>query len=59
MYIDFVVLKILLEWEFWVGMVEVIKYGVIWDLELFIVLEEVEDLFSIDCLLDELLIKII
>jgi 3-dehydroquinate synthase len=58
-YIDPLVLKTLPEREFRAGMAEVIKYGVIWDAELFTLLEKAEKL---DCLLnisDDLLETII
>lgn len=58
-YIDPTVLKTLPEREFRAGMAEVIKYGVIWDSELFMALEEAEDLSSIDRLPTELLTQII
>lgn len=58
-YIDPAVLKTLPEREFQAGMAEVIKYGVIWDSELFTLLEEAEDLSSIDRLSTALLTQII
>ncbi|MBE9254321.1 3-dehydroquinate synthase, partial [Synechocystis salina LEGE 00031] len=58
-YIDPTVLKTLPEREFRAGMAEVIKYGVIWDPELFTALEEADDLSSIDRLAPALLTQII
>ncbi|QUS59301.1 3-dehydroquinate synthase [Synechocystis sp. PCC 7338] len=58
-YIDPTVLKTLPEREFRAGMAEVIKYGVIWDPELFTALEEANDLSSIDHLAPALLTQII
>jgi 3-dehydroquinate synthase len=58
-YIDPTVLKTLPEREFRAGMAEVIKYGVIWDPELFTLLEEAEDLSNIDRLPTALLTQII
>ncbi len=58
-YIDPAVLKTLPEREFRAGMAEVIKYGVIWDPELFMALEEATDLSTMEALSPELLIKII
>ncbi len=57
--IDPVVLKTLPEREFRAGMAEVIKYGVIWDGELFSDLEQAERLDQMECIEASLLQKII
>jgi 3-dehydroquinate synthase len=57
--IDPLVLKTLPEREFRAGMAEVIKYGVIWDADLFAKLEQAERLDSLDYLGEELLQTII
>ena len=54
-FIDPLVLKTLPDQEFRAGMAEVIKYGVIWDSELFIRLESADNLSSLDNLDPELL----
>ncbi len=54
-YIDPTVLKTLPEREFRAGMAEVIKYGVIWDRDLFIQLENAESLDNLQFLSDDLL----
>lgn len=53
--IDPMVLKTLPEREFRAGMAEVIKYGVIWDKELFVRLESADNLDSMNVLSPELL----
>ncbi|MGL5032180.1 MAG: 3-dehydroquinate synthase, partial [Microcystaceae cyanobacterium] len=58
-YIDPLVLKTLPEREFRAGMAEVIKYGIIWDRDLFEQLEAAPDLKSLDALGDRLLETII
>ena len=58
-FIDPTVLKTLPEREFRAGMAEVIKYGVIWDGELFEKLEAAADLSSMAALPDNLLTDII
>lgn len=57
--IDPDVLQTLPEREFKAGMAEVIKYGVIWDQELFHALEQAENLNSMNFLSPELLIYIL
>lgn len=57
--IDPLVLKTLPEREFRAGMAEVIKYGVIWDADLFAKLERAERLDSLDYFDEELLQTII
>jgi 3-dehydroquinate synthase len=57
--IDPLVLKTLPEREFRAGMAEVIKYGVIWDADLFAKLKRTERLDSLDYLDEELLQTII
>jgi 3-dehydroquinate synthase len=58
-FIDPSVLKTLPEREFRAGMAEVIKYGVIWDAELFTDLEKAERLDKLEYLSEELLESII
>jgi 3-dehydroquinate synthase len=58
-YIDPVVLKTLPVREFRAGMAEVIKYGVIWDEELFLQLEAAEKLDNLSDISPELLNSII
>lgn len=58
-YIDPLVLKTLPEREFRAGMAEVIKYGVIWDQDLFEQLETTADLSYLEALPDRLLETII
>jgi len=58
-FIDPTVLKTLPEREFRAGMAEVIKYGVIWDGELFTKLAAAADLASMAALPDNLLTEII
>lgn len=58
-FIDPTVLKTLPEREFRAGMAEVIKYGVIWDGELFEKLEAAADLSQMAALPDDLLTDII
>ncbi|MFM1842711.1 MAG: 3-dehydroquinate synthase [Cyanobacteriota bacterium] len=58
-FIDPTVLKTLPEREFRAGMAEVIKYGVIWDGELFAQLEAAADLSQMAALPDNLLTDII
>jgi 3-dehydroquinate synthase len=58
-FIDPLVLKTLPEREFRAGMAEVIKYGVIWDAQLFEELEKAERLDKLEYLSDELLQTII
>jgi 3-dehydroquinate synthase len=57
--IDPTVLKTLPEREFRAGMAEVIKYGIIWDADLFNELEEVESLDHFGALSEELLQRIV
>ncbi|MFN9173403.1 MAG: 3-dehydroquinate synthase [Synechocystis sp.] len=58
-FIDPTVLKTLPEREFRAGMAEVIKYGVIWDGELFAKLEAATDLSNMAAVTDDLLTDII
>jgi 3-dehydroquinate synthase len=58
-FIDPLVLKTLPEREFRAGMAEVIKYGIIWDAELFAALEGAERLDKLEYLSPELLEMII
>jgi 3-dehydroquinate synthase len=57
--IDPLVLKTLPEREFSAGMAEVIKYGIIWDENLFLALEKAQDLKSFETIDPELLQTII
>jgi len=58
-FIDPLVLKTLPVREFRAGMAEVIKYGIIWDKELFTHLENAPSLDNLSCLSEELLQRII
>jgi 3-dehydroquinate synthase len=58
-FIDPLVLKTLPDREFRAGMAEVIKYGVIWDAQLFADLEKAERLDKLEYLSEELLESII
>jgi 3-dehydroquinate synthase len=58
-YIDPLVLKTLPDREFRAGMAEVIKYGVIWDRELFALLEQAPQLATLQQLTPDLLTAII
>ncbi|MGL5875525.1 MAG: 3-dehydroquinate synthase [Xenococcaceae cyanobacterium] len=58
-FIDPVILKTLPEREFRAGMAEVIKYGIIWDAELFTLLEKAERLDKLEYLSADLLQAIV